>query len=126
MGEEMSKTSDERAQLHQSAREGVDPSRLGDLIATAKRIAREYRDLTGRPLGIAGEVGEYAACRLLGLKIARVREAGFDATGERAGSLCRYQIKARCILPGAKPGQRLGRIDLKKECEAVLVVLLDQ
>lgn len=104
----------------------IDPARLGRLIQDAKRIAKEYRDLTCRPLGIVGEVGEYEVCRLLGLKIAQVREAGFDATGERAGTGCRYQIKARCILPGSKPGQRLGRIDLKKECDAVLLVLLDQ
>lgn len=106
--------------------DAIDSNRLGGLIRTAKRLAREYRDLTGRPLGIAGEVGEYEACRLLGLMIAPVREAGFDATGDRAGKSCRYQIKTRCIVPGAKPGQRIGRIDLKKECDAVLVILLDQ
>jgi len=106
--------------------DAIDPNRLSGLIGTAKRLAREYRDLTGRPLGIAGEVGEYEACRLLGLTIAPVREAGFDATGDRAGKSYRYQIKTRCILPGARPGQRLGRIDLRKECDAVLVVLLDQ
>lgn len=106
--------------------DSIDLHRLDGLVAAAKRLAREYRDVTGRPLGIAGEVGEYEACRLLGLTIAPVREVGFDATGDRNGNSCRFQIKTRCILPGAKPGQRLGRIDLRKECDVVLLVLLDQ
>jgi hypothetical protein len=38
---------------------------VGELIGAAKKIARRYRDLTGRPLGITGEVAEYEACRLL-------------------------------------------------------------
>ena len=31
-----------------------------------------------------------------------------------------------CLLPGCKPGQRLGSIDVKKEWDAVLLVLLDE
>jgi hypothetical protein len=30
------------------------------------------------------------------------------------------------MLPGCKPGQRLGRIDTKKDFDAVLMVLLDE
>jgi hypothetical protein len=30
------------------------------------------------------------------------------------------------MLPGCKPGQRLGRIDTAKEFDAVLMVLLDE
>jgi len=37
----------------------------------------------------------------------------------------RYQIKGRCLLPGCKPGQRLGSIDITKEFDSVLLVLLD-
>jgi hypothetical protein len=36
------------------------------------------------------------------------------------------QIKGRCILPGCKPGQRVGSIDIKKDWDAVLLVLLDE
>jgi hypothetical protein len=38
----------------------------------------------------------------------------------------RFQIKGRCLLPGCKPGQRLGSIDIKKDFDAVLLVLLDE
>lgn len=42
------------------------------------------------------------------------------------GETRRLQIKGRCLLPGCKPGQRLGSIDLKKDWDAVLMVLLDK
>jgi hypothetical protein len=98
--------------------------KLGTLITEAKRIAKDYRTLTGRPLGITGEVAEYEACRLLGLKIAQVREAGYDAIDLSTNR--KMQIKGRCILDNSKRGQRVGRIDRTKEWDAVLLVLLDQ
>ena len=38
----------------------------------------------------------------------------------------RIQIKGRCIPPNAKPGQRLGSIQLDKEWDTVLLVLMDE
>ena len=95
------------------------------LLASAKRLARRYRELTGRPLGVTGEVAEYEAVNLLGLELAPVRTAGYDAV-ERIGTRRRrLQVKGRCLLPGCKPGQRLGKIDVKKPWDAVLLVILD-
>ena len=34
---------------------------IGKLTATAKQLAKRYRALTGKPIGIAGEVAEYEA-----------------------------------------------------------------
>lgn len=96
--------------------------RLVELLGEAKRLAKEYRELTSRPLGVTGEVAEYEAARLLGVTLADVRQAGYDAV---RGSE-RLQIKGRCILPGSKPGQRVGGLDLTKEWEAALLVLLDE
>ncbi len=95
------------------------------VLAEAKKLAREYRKLTGKPLGITGEVAEYEAARLLGLKLAPARQAGYDATETVNGKVRRLQIKGRCILDDRKPGQRLGSIDMSKEFDAVLLVLLD-
>ncbi|MGD0942634.1 MAG: hypothetical protein ABR905_23325 [Terracidiphilus sp.] len=38
----------------------------------------------------------------------------------------RVQIKGRCLLKDCKPGQRLGSIDVKKDFDGVLLVLLDE
>lgn len=99
--------------------------RLFELLAEAKRIGKEYRELTGRPLGITGEIAEYEAVRLLGLELADVRQAGYDAIRRDELSIQRLQVKGRCILDRSKRGQRLGRIDLGKDWDGVLMVLLD-
>ena len=96
------------------------------LLAEAKQLAQRYRQLTGKPMGITGEVAEYEAARLLGLKLTAARQAGYDATETRDGKLVKYQIKGRCILPGASPGQRMGSLDPRKEFDAVLLVLLNE
>ena len=96
------------------------------LLAEAKKIAQQYRTLTGKPLGITGEVAEYEAARLLGLELTTARQAGYDAVEMVRGKPVKYQIKGRCILPGASPGQRMGSLDIEKEFDAVLLVLLDQ
>jgi hypothetical protein len=96
---------------------------LAALIGQARDVALAYRRLTGRPLGVTGEVGEYEAIRLLGLKLAPVRAPGFDAI-DASGR--QYQVKARCIPYGASKSQRLGSIKIKAPWDFVLLVLLSE
>jgi hypothetical protein len=95
-------------------------------MADAKRIAKRYRELTGKPLGITGEVGEYEAARVLGLQLADARQAGYDAVAVGKSGVIRYEVKTRCVLEDSTPGQRMGRLKLDKEWDAVLLVLLDE
>ncbi len=105
----------------------ADSERLLELLKQAKGLAREYRELTGRPLGCTGEIAEYEAVRILGLELAPVRQSGYDAVRHTPMGQQRLQIKGRCVLPGSKPGQRLGRIDrMNEEWDAVILVLLDE
>lgn len=96
------------------------------LLGDAKALAQRYRTLTGKPLGITGEVAEFEAARLLNLELTGARQAGYDAIRTQDGKPHRLQIKGRCILPGAKPGQRIGRIDIEKAFDGVLLVLMDE
>jgi hypothetical protein len=98
-------------------------NRVLAILGEAKMLAREYRNLTGKPLGITGEVAEYEAARVLGVTLTPARNAGYDAVGDGGR---RLQIKGRRMLPGCKPGQRIGSIDIEKEFDAVLLVLLDE
>jgi hypothetical protein len=98
--------------------------RLGALMPEVKRIARAYKLATGRPLGITGEVAEYEAIRLLGLDVCDVRQAGYDATCTNR-QYARIQIKGRSLLDGTKNG-RLGKIDIGKEWDSVVLVMLDE
>lgn len=101
----------------------VDIVAVGKLINQVKAIAKEYRELTGRPLGITGEVAEYEAARLLNLKLSNVRQAGYDAT--RLSDNAKIQIKGRVLFDKSKLGQRIGRIRLDCEWDSVMLVLLD-
>ena len=104
----------------------MDDERVLDILREAKSLAREYYRLTGKPLGITGEVAEYEAARLLGVELTAARQAGYDATEHRNNVTRRLQIKGRCLLPNCKPGQQLGSIDINKDWDAVLLVLLDE
>jgi hypothetical protein len=100
--------------------------RLMEVLREAKLLAQEYYRLTGKPLGITGEVAEYEAARVLGVELTPARQAGYDALERSDGSVRRLQIKGRCLLPNCKPGQRVGSIDVAKDWDAVLLVLLDE
>ena len=95
------------------------------LLGEAKLLAKRYRQLTGRPLGLTGEIAEYEAVRLLKLSVAPVRQPGYDAIRATPHGIQRIQIKGRCILPESKPSQRLGGIKLHDEWDVALMVLLD-
>jgi hypothetical protein len=101
-------------------------NRIMEILREAKKLAQEYRVLTGKPLGVTGEVAEYEAARILSVKLTSARQAGYDAIELSNGLTRHLQIKGRCLLPGCKPGQRLGRIDVTKAFDAVLMVLLDE
>ncbi|MDO9129272.1 MAG: hypothetical protein Q7U34_05335, partial [Anaerolineales bacterium] len=84
-----------------SEKDELDLVAVGKLINRVKAIAKEYRELTGRPLGITGEVAEYEAARLLNLKLSDVRQAGYDAIRSDG---TRIQIKGRVLFETSKPG----------------------
>ncbi|MCY1305296.1 hypothetical protein D9M70_550920 [compost metagenome] len=96
------------------------------ILSEAKVLARRYYKLTGKPLGITGEVAEYEAASILNLNLEVARTAGYDATEERDGKQLRVQIKGRCILKRGRQMGRMGSIDLTKPFDTVLLVLLDE
>ena len=96
---------------------------IADILRQAKELAIRYRALTGKPLGVTGEVAEYEAVRLLDYKLCDARQCGFDAwspTGRRA------QIKGRVLQKDKDKSPRLGGIDITQEFDTVLMVLMDQ
>ena len=99
---------------------------VAQVLADAKSLARKYRKLTGKPLGITGEIAEFSAAQILGLELAEARQSGYDAIRKENGKVTKIQIKGRCIPANAKPGQRLGSIQLDKEWDTVLLVLMDE
>jgi hypothetical protein len=101
-------------------------NRTVEILRDVKRLAREYYEVTGRPLGITGEVAEYEAARLLGVELSPVRQSGYDAIRRQRGRRERVQIKGRVLAAGATRSQRIGGIRLDREWDALLLVLLDE
>jgi hypothetical protein len=99
--------------------------RVREILATVKPLAAEYYRLTGKPLGVTGEVAEYVAAETLGLVLADARTPGHDAIRQTPDGPQRIQIKGRAYGDDAKPGQRISRIKTDAACDAVLLVLLD-
>jgi hypothetical protein len=95
--------------------------RVREILATIKPLAAEFYRLTGKPLGVTGEVAEYTAAEILGLTLVPARTVGYDAL--RGAE--RIQIKGRAYGVDAKPGQRMSRIKVDAPCDTVLLVLLD-
>lgn len=99
--------------------------RVREILAAVKSLAAEYYRLTGKPLGVTGEVAEYVAAETLGLELTPARTRGYDAIRRTADDEQRVQIKGRAFGDDAKPGQRLGTIKRGADCDTVLLVLLD-
>lgn len=102
--------------------EPIDLRALEAVIIAVTKLAVRYRDITGKPLGITGEVGEFHAANLLGWQLAEARQPGYDAVAHDGH---RVQIKARCIVEDSRPGQRVGQIKLDHEWDTVALVLMD-
>src|SRR5216684_4611447 len=96
-------------------------TRVREILATVKPVAAEYYRLTGKPLGVTGEVAEYVAAEILGLTLVPARTVGYDALRGTE----RIQIKGRAYAKDAKRSQRMSRIKLDAPCDTVLLVLLD-
>jgi len=101
----------------------VDIIALNKVIEDAKKVAKRYRALTGKPLGITGEVGEFTAAKLMKLRLMDARQPSYDAV---AKDRRRIQVKSRCILPTSKKSQRVPSIKVTPEWDTVMLVLLDE
>ncbi|MCF5052435.1 hypothetical protein GIW50_16545 [Pseudomonas syringae] len=98
---------------------------LIELLKQAKRLATRYQQLTGKPLGITGEIAECEAAAILGLDLHAARTAGYDATEIREGGAVQIQIKGRVVANLKKVVGRVGSIDLRQPFDVVQLVLLD-
>lgn len=96
-------------------------TRVREILAMVKPLAAEFYRLTGKPLGVTGEIAEYVAAEILGLTLAPARTEGYDAL---RGSE-RIQIKGRAYDIIKNRSQRMSRIKLNAPCDTILLVLLD-
>jgi hypothetical protein len=92
------------------------------ILAAIKPLAIEYGHLTGKPLGVTGEIGEMEASVALGMTLEPARSPGVDALRDQE----RVQIKATRVPPGKKRLGRMSRISVSKPCDTIMLAVLDQ
>lgn len=97
--------------------ENAQARRVREILAAAKPLAAEYYQLTGKPLGVTGEVAEYIAAELLDLELAPPRTKGYDAILQTPDGPVRVQIKGRAYGERANTSQRLGTIKRGADCD---------
>ena len=92
----------------------------------AKALACKYYAITGKPLGITGELAELEAAELLNLELTDARTPGFDAYRTRDGVRERIQIKGRAVDASDRYRGRCPSIKCGDQFDYVLTVLLDR
>ncbi len=95
------------------------------LITEARRLAREYRQATGKTLPITGEISINDAIRLLDMQAATDIGSSFDAVLMHQGKELKVQIKGRAIVNDRRSGHRLGQLKLEQDWDAVVLVIMD-
>jgi hypothetical protein len=95
------------------------------LMAETRRLAAEYRRMTGQTLAVSGEIARYDAARLLDLRLEEARVGCIDAIGRGQREGKRIQIKGRVIFDEHKSGHRIGELGIEAPWDAVLLVLMD-
>ncbi len=95
------------------------------IVAEARRVAREYREATGKTLPITAEIAVNDAIRLLGLNPANPGEQGFDATMSYRDETLKAQIKGRVIFNEKRGGHRLGQLKVAQKWDVILLVIMD-
>jgi len=101
---------------------------LEKLIAETRRIARDYKNATGKPLGgVSAEIAQFDACYHLGLEpVPAGTQGGYDAVGHGKREGLKVQIKGRTIFDEGKSGQRIGQLKVEQEWDLVVLVLMDE
>lgn len=95
------------------------------LIAEARRLAAEYRRVTGKTLPLSGEIAVNDAIRLLGLEAIGAADTGYDAFRGTGATRERFLIKARVVFDAQKGAHRLGELKFEKPWDTLLLVLMD-
>ena len=94
-----------------------------EILKDVKSLAIEYYELTGKPLGVTGEIAEFEVADILGLELAEVRSPGWDAIRRKGRRKQKIQIKGRWKQDGKKWG-RVSKINIEKEFDTVVLVLM--
>ena len=92
------------------------------LMAEARKLASDYRHMTGKTLPISGEIARHDVAMLLGMTLVEAG-GGYDALDDEGN---RVQIKGRVLFEGQKSKPRVGQLRVGQSWDLVVLVLMDE
>ncbi len=92
------------------------------LMSEARKLASDYRHMTGKTLPISGEIARHDVAVLLGMTLVEAGN-GYDALDAEGN---RVQIKARVLFEGQKSKPRVGQLRVGQNWDLVVLVLMDE
>ena len=95
---------------------------IDKLMLEARKLAADYRKMTGKTLPISGEIARHDAATLLDLTLVEGM-SGYDAL-DMDGQ--RVQIKGRVMFEGQKSNPRVGQLKVDQEWDLAVLVLMDE
>ena len=95
------------------------------LITKARRLAKEYRDATGKTLPITGEIAINDAIRLLKMESSASNESSYDSVFLYKGERLHVQVKDRAVVNPKRAGHRLGQLKLDQNWQAIVLVIMN-
>jgi|SaaInl7_150m_RNA_FD_contig_123_3029_length_3322_multi_25_in_1_out_0_2 hypothetical protein len=95
---------------------------IDKLMVEARKLASDYRRMTGKTLPISGEIARHDAATLLDLTLVDGM-SGYDALDVDGQ---RVQIKGRVIFEGQKSNPRVGQLKVGQEWDQVVLVLMNE
>ena len=62
-------------------------NRVSEILNEVKKLAKEYKQITNRVLGVTGEIAENETSKILCLELAIVRKPGYDSIKKVNGKI---------------------------------------
>lgn len=99
-------------------------NRITEILDEVKRLAKEYKQITGRIMGVTGEIAENETSKLLNLELMQVRNPGYDSIKKVNDKIIRYEIKGR-IKSSKYRSQRTSKININKDWDKLLLTIMN-
>lgn len=100
-------------------------NRITKILDEVKQLAKEYKQITGRVLGVTGEIAENETSKILKLELKQARNPGYDSIKRDGDKIVKYEIKGRIKTTNYR-SQRTSKININEEWDKLLLSIMNE